>query len=397
MLRQGKHPNARGRWREPLARSVQKNTMITPKTRLFLLILLFIILPGCDKTNTTTPIFSTPSELVTPLTSVISTATPTLTPWPMSEFLISPITEIVVEEKQPNSNEWETFVSNQDVQIGDIYDIAFGVDGSVWFASGGQFSGIIKYKDGEWKNYTPGNGYSIFHKIAVTDENIVYVIATAPNAVSDYRIIGKFDKKNWTWWTDVRVAVTSDFVITPDNQIWVSLNDGVLELNGNNWVYKDMNHPITHLSSDGTMWSDGRWFIKNGKWVEVPYSAEYFLPGIQSGEGYSGVLFFINFGLENSIWYKIKYYGFVHVYETGRFNFYRTVEYTQNFSTLNGLVTDDGVFWFSGYDGIFNFDGKHWNHIKYGDGTIISMEKSPNGEIWFGGTAGEIYRYTPQK
>lgn len=370
--------------------------MITPKTRLFLLILLFIILPGCDKTNTTTPIFSTSSELVTPLTSVISTVTPTLTPYPTSEFLMSPITEIVVEEKQPNSNEWETFVSNKDVQIGDIYDIAFGVDGSVWFASGGQFSGIITYKNGEWKSYTPGNGYSIFHKIVVTDENIVYVIATAPNAVSDHRIIGKFDKKNWTWWTDVTVAVTSDFVITPDNQIWVSLDDGVLELNGNNWVYKDMNHPITHLSPDGTMWSDGRWFMKDGKWVEVPYTAEYFLPGVQPGEGFSGVLVFINFGLENSMWYKIKYYGFVHVYETGKFDFYRTVEYTQNFSTLNGLVTDDGVFWFSGYGGIFNFDGKRWNHVEYGNDTIISMEESPNGEIWFGGI-GEIYRYAPQK
>lgn len=313
------------------------------KTKALLSSFLLLALISCSNKNTA-PTFTPPTLADTVFQS---TKIPTSIPLPTAVFPIPSITEIMIEEKQPMLDEWETFSGNEDIQVGEIHDIAFGADDSVWFAS--MSSGLIKYKDGMWNSFNPGSEYGI-REIAVTNENTVYVMAWKLNSDDYSSIWGKFDGHNWIWEKDGTVA------------------------------FAKINHPKNEI---------------NKKLERLPYkpqSAKDFIPDLVIHEN-SGELLFLCFGLDSSLWYIIQGYGFVHVYKDRTFDFYRNFEYTQSFSTLNALVLDNGTFMFSGFGGIFNFDGKTWNRINYGHAPIFSMKEAPNGEIWFGGV--EIYRYNP--
>lgn len=311
---------------------------------LFFIFLLFTLL-SCSNRNSL-PIFTPPA-----ITATIfqPTKTPSPTPFPTPTFPIPLATEIVIEEKQPNPNEWITFGGNDEVSVREIHDIAFGADGAIWFAS--MPGGLIRYKNDEWKSFDPGKEYDIY-KLAVTNENIVYVLAHNLNSNSDFNISGSFDGVNWIWNEYDEIAVA--------------------ELNRSS---NEIDEKLNLLSYK-------------------PNSAKDFIPDLVAYEN-SGRLYFLCFGLNDSLWYMIRGYGFVHVYSDGTFDFYRTFKYTQSFSTLNGLVLDNGNFILSGFDGIFEFNGKTWRRINYGHSIIFSMKKSPSGEIWFGGV-GEIHRYSPQ-
>lgn len=355
-----------------------------------------LLLSGCGsaiKSTSPSVMTNTESEPTITVTIPILTPIPTNTIWPTMVFPTQPSfrPDVPIKEIEPVLCQWTTYKA-----VGQVEDIAFGSDGSVWFAN--RPGGLQKFINGEWSTFDPGKKYDL-RKVAVTKNGQVYVIADSEKKKgSDYNlIVGRFDGKNWTWWPDISVAMISDFVITPDNRLWISYDSGVYEFNGKTWKYNDMGYMPTAFSRQNVMWSDGYLFMKNGNWVNVPYSSKTLVPDDQGGvNGLSGRMVFMDFGLDDSMWYRIIYYGFIHVYNDGKFDFYNSKEYSQPFSTLNGLVAEDGVFWFSGFEGIFNFDGENWNHINYGDTIVFSMKKSPTGNIWFGGV-GEIYHFHPCK
>jgi hypothetical protein len=141
------------------------------KTRALLPLLLLLALLSCKHKNTL-PI---PTPSASAIVVFQPTNTPTTMPLPTPTFPIPSATEITFQEKQPILNEWTTFGSNEKVLIGEIHDIAFGVDGSVWFAS--MPGGLIRHKGDVWESFNPGSEYGI-REIAVTPSNIVICTRT---------------------------------------------------------------------------------------------------------------------------------------------------------------------------------------------------------------------------
>lgn len=290
-------------------------------------------------------------------------------------------------------------MSNSGLPSNNIWDVAFGPDGKLYFATYG--SGIVVQDGAGWVSFTTANtGISILNNVlsvALTTDGTLWALG-ALSTVAVARL-AKFEAGTWTGYNAVGIGLTSGSVFRKMQadafgRLWVTTNSTVSVIQQGLWTHYDDEEDIG-CSSNGTITPvvDGAGHV----WVQNYCQLSRFdgqiwskpgtgLPGPPPGTLYDGIAE----GADGSMWFGTELGQYIARRKDDAWEQYYPTDFGASENKVYSIQADTaGQIWI----GLDNAE-----ILRYAEGTwtffdtcatvfpyhiVLTSAAAANGDRWF--------------
>ena len=290
-------------------------------------------------------------------------------------------------------------MSNSGLPSNNIWDVAFGSDGKMYYATFG--SGIVVQDGANWTSYTTANtGISPLNNVvsvALTTDGTLWAFG-ALTATVVTRLV-KFEAGTWTGYTVAGIGITSPGSfrkMLPDasGQLWITTNATVSVIQQDVWTHYYVNEDIG-CGSNGTITpavdGAGRIWVQNscelsrfdGQIWSKPGTG---LPGPPPGVFYDGIAE----GADGSMWFGTEFGQYIAHQKDDAWEQYYPTDLGASYNDVFSIQADSaGQMWFGlGNAEILRYADGTWTFfdtcaVAFPNSLVYNSAAAPNGDRWF--------------
>ena len=273
-----------------------------------------------------------------------------------------------------------------------INDVAADPEGGVWvLVSAEPKDWLHHYVEGQWRTFRLRPGKWPLLEMTVDGSGKVWLLCADGLVVFDGQHAKLFSTMSGCRLTEKTSICSSE----EGDAVWVGLcNDGVVRIqdyNAEAWFTDD---PISRsyqnvLAMEGdTLWV-GMERTRLASYSKGEWGYVQLIPGASGESDVKSIAV----GPDGTKWVCSEEEGLL------AYDGKKTIVYDWTNSPLGYgyhgpvMVDRNGVVWFNeGTDGLYAFDGAHWDLFPYGEEmalrSIYAMAEAPDGLLWFGGVPG---------
>lgn len=262
-----------------------------------------------------------------------------------------------------------------------IKDVAVGLDGLLWVATGNQ--GVMSFDGSTWKRYSPEEGPQV---------NYASTIAIAPDGAiwfGGYGLARYAGSSVQKYLADDGLLdnAPKEVAFAADGSLWVANAGGVSHLEGEKWTtypkstgIPDSNIEDIAIALDGVIWlATGAGAARyDGSAWKIYTKAD----GLSMDSLYE-----VEIAPDGKLWIGTGGQGALR-FDGSSFTLFRDENGLSLWTVNDIVVAPDGALWFAatGY-GVYRFDGMNWLRLTAADGLVSdwvdAIAVSPDGTIWF--------------
>ncbi len=290
-------------------------------------------------------------------------------------------------------------MSNSGLPSNNIWDLAFGPDGKIYFATFG--SGIVVQDGANWTSYTTANtGISPLNNVlsvALTTDGTLWAFG-ALNATVVARLV-KFEAGTWTGYSVAAIGITSPGFfrkMQPDafGRLWVTTNNTVSVIQQGVWTHYDDEEDIGCNSDEtitpavdgaGQIWVENYCQLSrfNGQIWSKPGTG---LPGPPLGVFYDGIAE----GADGSMWFGTEFGEYIAHQKDDAWEQYYPTDFGASYNDVFSVQADSaGQMWFGlGNAEILRYADGAWTFfdtcaVAFPNFFVSNSAAAPNGDRWF--------------